>query len=209
MVERPILFSAPLVRAILDGRKSVTRRVVKEFDGGINFVRQITDATDFDICKNPKDTRLLWEGRTNESLRGFNRIARVRCPYGTPGDRLWVREAHHLTSSNIAIYRADYPANAHARRLENIPPESEIRWRPSIYMPRWASRILLEVTDVRVERLQAISYDDVEAEGVSIGGGWGWIDDWAALWDSINAGRGYGWDADPWVWVVSFRRVQP
>lgn len=199
--ERPILFSGEMVRAILDGRKTQTRRVVNRKH--LPFVESLLGG--------------LLDGKWNQRPM----------PYGRPGDRLWVREAHTISNGGDAIYRVDYPANAEARGLENIPPESEVRWRPSIHMPRWASRITLEITDVRVERVRSISRDDAMAEGVERvpapimaaawrdyrGGPADWVTDpvrsFSGLWDSINAGRGYGWDTNPWVWVIEFRRMLP
>jgi hypothetical protein len=185
MKEHPILFSGPMVRAILEGRKTMTRRVIKK----------------------------PWlYGRENEY--GRFQVNMRECPYGLPGDRLWVRETWEYDDSrpNSYFYRADPAPDGF---IEN--PEAAWRWRPSIHMPREASRILLEVTAVRVERLQDISVPDALREGIecddaeeramieAIGDG----DDrhkeaFANLWDSINAKRGYGWDSNPWVWVVEF-----
>lgn len=176
MRDLPILFSAPMVRAILDGSKTQTRRVAKEFDG----LRDL----DKILARFPNQNG---------------------CRYGQPGDRLWVREtwAEHpdYPDARRAIYRADAGSEYDAER-----------WRPSIHMPRWACRIELEVTGVRVERLQSISEADARAEGVEgdshpgafVGTCRG---NFARLWESIN-GAG-SWDANPWVWVVEFRRVSP
>ena len=175
MKERPILFSAPMVRALLAGTKTQTRRIVKARD-------------------------LEWMD-VHQGLREPDNAE--RCPYGQPGDRLWVRETfgHFERNENFApgcevFYRADG---------ESLAVE---RWRPSIHMPRWASRITLEVTGVRVERLQDISEADATAEGVSA------IPDemrratprcdFQALWQSINGPD--SWAANPWVWIVEFRR---
>jgi hypothetical protein len=163
----------------------------------------------------------------------------VRCPYGAPGDRLWVREAWSVNGIGVLIagdvihsaeigYRADggeisweCPPAFYER--ENDREAFGVRstaWRPSIHLPRWASRLTLEIVDVRVERLQSISVADAEAEG------WGGYlnsaipgDDllcygngprtwFRKLWDSINAARGFGWDANPWCWAITFRRVE-
>jgi len=127
-----------------------------------------------------------------------------RCPYGKVGDRLWVRETFVITGIGACFYRAD--------------GEIEVRdwvWRPSIFMPREYSRISLEITNVRAERLQDISEEDAQAEGVRLG--FDWIDNlpvlpanfragFRLLWNSINTKRGYDWDSNPWVWVVEFRR---
>lgn len=212
MKERPILFSGPMVRAILEDRKTQTRRVAKEFNDKHNL--------DGILARFPNQ-----EG----------------CPYGKPGDRLWVREtwAENLGTAarlgfclaNGIIYRADYGDKCcGVAKLDLASGECTHhvdRWRPSIFMPRWASRISLEITDVRVERLQDISDADARAEGISElplqeghPGAW-WaadptqpklhgrsaVDAYAKLWESIH-GPG-SWDPNPWVWVVEFRRLHP
>ncbi len=167
------------------------------------------------------------------------------CPYGAPGDRLWVKEtwgAHaHFDQTDWCADRLsenDRDRWAIAYRAGWGPNQAGCRWRPSIYLPRWASRLTLEVTDVRVERVQEISANDAVAEGFKKlskdGGqtwkygiadldglpgnddvGWHWKD-WSAdpcfafrcLWDSINAARGHGWESNPWAWAISFRVVE-
>lgn len=197
MRERPILFNAPMVRAILDGRKTQTRRIVKA-----SHWRQFADCDDY--------------GKTI----GNWQVDLSCCPYGQPGDRLWVRETcrqvYPITPySNGIVYRADAP-----RALGMDEYSSRHKWPPSIHMPRWASRITLEITDVRVQRVQDISEADAIAEGVSRhGDGYGWHTEdgrhyfptpgmsFASLWGST-----YGpdaWDRNDWVWVVGFKRVTP
>lgn len=203
MKERPILFSAPMVRALLAGTKTQTRRVMSEKHCW-HFIEATGDL--------------------------------ALCPYGRPGDRLWVRETW-VPDPPIDDSWASTAWNGCGRTVSEIPERfhhprfcnyaadwlhGPIRWTPSIHMPRWASRITLEVTDVRVERLQSISESDAIAEGIEIkfdGQGnpltfGGTIDAlrphaareaYRALWESIN-GLG-SWDANPWVWVVEFRRV--
>lgn len=189
MKERPILFSAPMVRAILDGTKTQTRRVVKD--------RHIDAA--------PPACFFQW--------------LRERCTYGKPGDRLWVRETwqaffddevpadrprgpRHTMGiparpdrKSFVFYRADGPGPVHRDGYA-------ARWMPSIHMPRKYSRITLEVTGVRVERLQDISHADAMAEGMALDDA---IYDYSRLWEQIN-GTG-SWDANPWVWVIEFQRV--
>lgn len=194
MRERPILFSGPMVRAILEGRKTQTRRVVK--------FRDVPDEHDCHVVWK------AWNGKSHDWQDGDEVIP---CPYGGPGDRLWVRETWANTRGDDSMptyYRAD-------ERLEDV----QRPWKPSIHMPRWASRITLELTEVRVERVQDISGMDAKREGVSIpahlphdGAD---LDharrQFAHVWDSLNgpaARRGYGWDVNPWVWVVEFRRVE-
>ncbi|MFN8993924.1 MAG: hypothetical protein ACK5X3_09750, partial [Pseudomonadota bacterium] len=148
-------------------------------------------------------------------------LANVSCPYGQPGDRLWVREAWLTVDGESAFYRADYAPDAKGER------DHGVSWRPAMFMPRWASRIELKVTGIRVERLQDISEADAVAEGVErtvTGDGWrrycndeqqeaagltpcsSAIGSFQSLWESIN-GPG-AWGANPWVWVVEFRRIE-
>lgn len=184
--ERPILFSGPMVRAILEGRKTQTRRVVNH--------QSYFPAN-----------RQTWPLDAN----GLGAPGAISCPYGNPGQRLWVRETWQPGPDDSVAYRASDDMNHN-------------QWKPSIFMPRWASRITLEVTDVRVERVQAISRLDIVAEGwphderqalqiaqVIAGLDDEVIDDasiewFADLWDSINAKRGYSWESNPWVWVITF-----
>jgi hypothetical protein len=198
--ERPILFSGSMVRAILAGTKTQTRRAMRD-----------------QPWKLPHFNRGALSIRVRGTVyQAFNpQFPPVRCPYGQPGDRLWVMETWLTVDGEHAFYRADYLHDPNGDRKHGIA------WRPSIHMPRWASRITLEVTSVRVERLQGISADDAKAEGISefIGGWWCEHDDaeqiagmtpqegYRHLWERIN-GPG-SWDANPWVWVVSFRRIEP
>jgi hypothetical protein len=145
------------------------------------------------------------------------------CPYGQPGDRLWVRETWRVHP----WYDGDAPRNLSACPPADIeyratpiarseePEDGYGRWRPSIHMPRWASRLTLSVTDVRVERVQEISPEDCVAEGVFADGAYVIepglpypVATFKALWDSINAARGYSWDSNPWVWCVTFEVVK-
>lgn len=186
MKERPILFSAPMVRAILDGTKTQTRRVVKSRP---------------DKNMGPRCVLL-----PNELAGEVNAGDYTNCPYGQPGDRLWVRETFHTVDGHRAFYRADYNHNPKGDK------EHGIVWTPSIHMPRWASRIALEVTGVRAEPLQDISDADVESEGIQeiVDAGIdhdGWPRDaYRALWEQIN-GPG-SWSANPWVWVIEFKVVE-
>ena len=196
MKERPILFSGPMVRAILEGRKTQTRRVVKPQPPTAFVTVRVEDGTQASWCLRNQSAFDLPESAADWLT--------LRCPYGVPGDRLWVRETWGSCTTNGTVcsgYRADVA----------LRPEIEAgvdRWRPSIHMPRWASRLLLEVKAVRVERLQEISEDDAFAEGIS-GGDWlgNPVGTYRELWDSINAKRGHSWESNPWVWVVEFERV--
>lgn len=194
MKERPILFSAPMVRAILAGTKTQTRRAL---------------APDLFISSGGAVVRMASAGPATTGIR------EAHCPYWRePGDRLWVREAW-AWSGDLAIAECERVARGEVwYRADPERSNPAIRWRPSIHMPRWASRITLEVTGVRVERLQAISEDDAQAEGCEprqplMAGGivipGQWRLGYRALWESIN-GPG-SWDTNPWVWVLEFRRV--
>lgn len=190
MKERPILFSAPMVRAILEGRKTQTRRIIKpqpEFIGN--------------------STAWRWDGKKG-SFRGAmgTHIEEMNIssysPYGLPGDRLWVREtfmfSHHdfREKTDHFLYRATSPGG-------DTDAYEPPRWTPSIHMPRCASRIDLLVKNVRVERLQDISVEDAEAEGIKNGE----LFYFKELWESINGTE--SWLKNPWVWVVEFERIKP
>lgn len=228
MAERPMLMSAPMVRAILDGSKTQTRRVVKpqprEASPGPGIRAALYRPGDF-----------VWPdkvpGCSTISCKphGPDGWAEENSPYGKPGDRLWVREAwrtaaslDHLSPSAIAarcidagyrnpwaplLYDADGHRNSEWRGFETPPKMSEPgKGRPSIHMPRWASRISLEITRVRVERLQDISGADSRAEGAAGHPDGPWHA-YRSLWTLINGPD--SWAANPWVWVVEFRRVSP
>lgn len=199
MTERPILFSAPMVRAILGGAKTQTRRVMKPQP-------RPTDGWDWSW---PLPGRNITAGTMNCWRDDQKPTLFPYCPYGRPGDRLWVKETWAQVSTGEGTHSLVYRADS----------EAQVRWRSSIFMPRWASRISLELTDIRVERLQAISDADCEIEGVrpsvdGTGKDWrddetGWRRTYRQLWDSLNAKRGHGWDTNPWVWVIEFRRIDP
>ena len=181
--ERPILFSAPMVRAILAGAKTQTRRALRGF--------YPPNRPEYDS----ESGRLEW-------FNGDEVVCGMRCPYGQPGDRLWVRETwavphryDHLGPSNIPVLGV--PTHYAATEYRG-----GLLWRPSIHMCRWASRITLEVTDVRVERLQDISTVDCWAEGIAASPDVDPVHEYRDLWESIN-GPG-SWDVNPWVWVVEF-----
>lgn len=212
MKERPILFSAPMVRAILEGRKTQTRRVVKP--------------------------PVIVHSVTGECLANLDSTGPRRpCPYGQPGDRLWVRETFsgpwcmEAQNGTAAVPPSKWGESSRIWYWADGEPDHGewTRPRPSIHMPRWASRILLEITRAGVERLQGISEDDAQSEGVSRGfrdsygdapmsiddmedprevgyptGSWA-RDNFRRLWESIN-GAG-SWDANPLVWVIEFKQL--
>ena len=214
---RPIIYCGEMVRAILEGRKTQTRRVINFSNSDIvpEYARSF-------VCK----VAGVWEASdVNGYPMGF-----VRCPYGEADDHLWVRETWGAVSKTEdpapieeckVEYRADLPPGCtdqpggwpteDARGYSEAP-----HWKPSISMPRWASRITLEVMDVRVERLQDISEEDILREGVSPVLSIGLMssksyntESFKTEWDIINAKRGYSWDSNPWVWVISFKPVEP
>lgn len=215
----PILFSGPMVRAVLAGTKTQTRRALRGFCP--------PNRPEYDS----ESGRLEW-------FNGDEVVVAMRCPYGQPGTKLWVREAWRVGSKHDATKPSDLPAQsctvlyaaggsaAHGsdgwRFDEAWPGDAPVPWagklRPGMFMPRWASRMTLEVTGVRVERLQDISEADAIAEGVhsvqcnDLGTEvpyyrslYGAVDLYRMLWESIN-GPG-SWAVNPWVWVVEFRRV--
>jgi hypothetical protein len=213
MNEKPILFNGDMVRAILDGRKTQTRRVIKPQPTG--FHAHWTEGTTLAFTIKKKE----WE-----------------CPYAKRiGDRLWVREAHCWADqlaygiekhpAETVGYRADSSALHMGVSLDTYSWNWDmVKWRPSIFMPRWASRITLRVTDVRVERVQEIDKKNAIAEGIqwreAFPEGYTVENDYdiraydavlsfKKLWDRINAKRGYGWDVNPWVWVVEFELASP
>lgn len=184
MKERPILFSAPMVRAILAGRKTVTRRIVRD-------AKPIAaDVTVFGTWV-ANDAAVLEEG-----------ARMLRCPYGVPGDRLWVKEALVPTAGNGVTYAVD------GEYVLIDGGAREWMWKPrklaAMYCPRWASRITLEVVDVRVERLHDLDEEDADAEGIGEPPWGSRVETFATLWDTIN-GKRAPWASNPWVWRVEFR----
>ena len=172
-----------MIRAILNGNKTQTRRVIKVQPDKHGDIYPYND----------------WK-------------AMKKCPYGQSGDRLWVRETHRavlLGDQPFLSYRATSDTDEPDRYPITVAQYDSIAgkpgsWRPSIFMPRWASRITLEVTCVNPQELQAISEDDAADEGIERHRG-PYILDFAKAWDSINAERGYSWGSNPWVWVVKFK----
>ncbi|MDB5967149.1 MAG: hypothetical protein JWQ72_3649 [Polaromonas sp.] len=210
MNERPILFSAPMVRALLDGTKTQTRRVVKPQPGD--------DIAGPLHCEHFQPSVVDRHGNDQPGKEIFGAYDEsgewgARCPYGAPGDRLWVREtwAHSSFTGNCGQIAAveERLRHPHFCHYSAEWSHSQIKWTPGIHMPRWASRITLEVTEVRVERLLDISEADAVAEGIlellnaGIDHDGTPIDTYRVLWKTIN---GVGsWAANPWVWVVGFK----
>ena len=233
MNEHPILFSGEMVRAILDGRKTQTRRVIKPqpimMDSGMWYPSNIPG--------DVKNRRGLHYANEKHMRKG---MPIDFFPYGLPGDRLWVRETHVFEMYEdeprskdgrpIFFYKGDgtewdephwlYP---HYRATDPAPDlfyedgdgyqegDPQCKWNPSIHMPRWASRITLEIVNVRVDQVQEISIEDIYAEGcrpISSDEDGSELYEWYSdLWDELNAKRGYGWDINPWVWVLEFKKL--
>ncbi|HCI6631064.1 TPA: hypothetical protein NPP34_002357 [Klebsiella quasipneumoniae subsp. similipneumoniae] len=209
MTERGMIFNSEMVRAILDGRKTQTRRPVK-----------------FPV----HDKNLGCELAGNELAGELSAGNYLNSAFGKPGDRIWVRETFrvHSRATDVAtlVYKASVQ-NSWTEQTHRVPvavcnkPATPEKWTPSLHMPRWASRILLEITDVRVERLNTISEEDARAEGIIDGGCLNCgepepcgcanpdpdaTDAFAYLWQSIYGQE--NWNANPWVWVIEFKRVE-
>lgn len=217
--DTPLLMKGPLVCATLEDRKTQTRRL-----NGLDVINR----------NDGRDSANMWkykgalEGGPYHLFEYADGISTqtVKCPYGKPGDRLWVREAfkYFQPHGEDGIKRGvEFRADG---TLKYVPPladdegcliQSLGKWKPSIHLPRWASRINLEIISIRVERLQDISMHDAFDEGAcwtdhhhqgNFEAGSYCVGSFKTLWDSINAKRGYGWDKNPYVWVVEFKRME-
>ncbi|HBR1399320.1 TPA: morphogenetic protein [Klebsiella pneumoniae] len=230
MTERGMIFNAEMVRAILDGRKTQTRRIMKvQPESNQLGLLLITDST-----KHSDIGKYHWA--ESNATGNHVRSKLFACPFGAVGDQIWVRETfqgplfdyelmdEYLEDSSkfekpeFCQYAAD---GGHRPEYQDANDNLRHGWRPSIHMPRWASRLLLEITDVRVERLNAISEEDARAEGIIDGGCLNCgepepcgcanpepdaTDAFAYLWQSIYGQE--NWNANPWVWVIEFKRVE-
>jgi len=227
MKERPILFRAPMVRAILAGQKTVTRRPVRHQPDV-----PVTDAIPRrNYPHGPASADWYWRPKHGH-LNGVPSAGwDFKCPYGQPGDRLWVRETWYC--DHFEVQQGPYLQPADMIDLNRSREDGELvyaadgrtpyeqeqpTWKPNIHMPRWASRILLEITDVRVERLQDISLAQVRKEGCEVREFWLFGSDaeerqkigarvFGNLWASINGEE--SWHSNPWTWVIEFKRVTP
>ncbi len=253
MKERPILFSGAMVRAILEGRKTQTRRVVTV--RGEHPPAWATFASEGHSLMQDGKPRpvgsFYWseeqqEGEPLKTLRRWPVLPEKHpmagdwywtpSPYGKIGDRLWVRETHEVRRIGTETFEGARPTRRYAGiayqaddgrvevdidldTFQALDAKESRGWSPSIHMPRWASRITLEITSVRAERLQNISESDARAEGATIeehhmrgycAGAYlpPSIRAFHDLWDGLNAARGQGWDTNPWVWIVEFRRIE-
>jgi hypothetical protein len=230
--EQPILFSGPMVRAILDGTKTQTRRVMKPQP----TYHRVAGQT---MIGHPE-----LAGQFGDHIFGACAARLIPCPYGAPGDRLWVREQWAIglaalpTGAGFVPFTGPLgkpfkeadprPTSPRAKLIYGASWDGNDRppFRSPIHMPRWASRLTLEITDVRVQRVQEMDWRDALAEGVDVelckhygAGAHGCTDcmgsgitedpvpAFAALWDLLNAKRGHGWDTNPWVWALTFRRL--
>lgn len=220
--ERPIIFSGPMVKAILEGRKTQTRRIL------LPKPKPETAAID---QRSGEETGLwyTWIKRSGKFgvHHDFNPQA-WRCPYGQPGDRLWVRETFWATEGGT-YYRADgdecfaacdLNQGGYPRSCQQYPncdcPKFDAEWKPSIHMPRSACRIILEVTKVRVRHLQDIDEEEAQAEGAPLAGvnseagdERNYVEGFQELWDGLNRKRGFAWHTNPWVWALTFKVLEP
>jgi len=189
MKERPILFNTEMVKAILEGRKTQTRRVIKDQPLSGRSIKHYSD-NEWVVYSDSDPIVTLYT---------------IKCPYGQVGDRLWVREMWDYTGQGLdCVYKAD------AKPTDIFPWE---KYRPSIFMPRWASRITLEIVEIKVEKLQDINkarHDEIMLEGYPFGYELKNLNEspvhtFADVWDSINAKRGFSWESNPWCWCLSFK----
>ena len=210
-----MIFNCEMVRAILDGRKTQTRRIMKVqpsdgfhpthngYDLDLNAHWYTPGVVDKNGYLQPAKKDVFGVADENE---GYT------CPFGAVGDRIWVRETWAEAGAgapDLKLYRANYPEHV-PTHYENVPPDDEIRWTPSIHMPRWASRLTLEITGVRVERLASVSDEDAGKEGYPANPApyGGTMDKWLwfrGLWDSIYPDQSFR--HNPWVWVIEFKVV--
>lgn len=211
MKERPILFNSEMVRAILYGRKIQTRRPIKSRKRNKPTVDPILSAVSVSYCPD-------------NSGGNLKEILARDCPQGQPGDRLWVRETFRYEGYGSRTkgdnkwhpyMTVQYKSDEEELKIE-CTEKTVLKyytkcsddilgdpWRPSIHLPRWASRINLEITDVRVEKIQDISSEDILNEGMKKS----CYALWKVTWDAIYKKQGFGWDENPWVWVVCFKRI--
>ena len=227
MKDHPIIFSTNMIKAILDGRKTQTRRIVKAPKLHPDYGYPHWDDAWIDGDENEQYLHIPFSGDAMERT-----THRAYCPYGQVGDKLWARETWRLSGgpdSNRVIYKADGETVLTYIGAKGLSTSKELEpqfgwqmiekygthYHPSIHMPKWAARIWLEITNIRVERVQDIDAVEAETEGIRrpkrlcpdmhdeyI------LFRFQRLWDSLNAKRGYGWDNNPWVWVIEFKKVR-
>lgn len=211
MKYHPIIFSDDMVRAILEGRKTQTRRIIKMRDGSL------CEDDDIPAYEKAEDGQRQRANYVMDFSKTFPQWQMMECPYGSIGDLLWVREKWNAQNTNgqwwHEVPRKDRSlwnwawTNPVRPAYDEIPP----RWLPSIHMPRMASRITLEIVNVRVEKVQEITPEDAYAEGcysdksIEVASEWSIVTMFKHLWRSIHDGDGVCWEDDPWVWVVDFK----
>lgn len=237
MSERPILFSISMVQALLEGRKTQTRRIVKGFPlEAIHFLVGSDQDAEIMHSELPITDDLFYEWvdgdlRFSSSDYPEEGYVSVNCPFGLVGDQLWVRETWHvepdvegwsMNDNEPCIgwigYKAGGSKEVTAPNFDAVQrcfPKGEVDWdflpndwRPSIFMPRWASRIQLEIMNIRIERLNDISEDDAKAEGMIADDDYCAEEYFSKLWNEINGWDEKGWNANPWVWVVEFKVIE-
>lgn len=208
MKEHPILFSTPMIVAILEGRKTQTRRIIKLPAG----FQECNEDNDWEFEGSPQWPHAIY--------KKTGCLAALPAPCNLV-DRLWVRETFCLQTN---IFGQFFDDRTPFYKADDIKLPVGHKWKPSIFMPRWASRITLSITDIRAEFLQDISEEDAKAEGIDTlhkGYDFPWKDyqlktlngcqtardSYRSLWNSLNEKRGYGWDKNPGVWVYEFRKV--
>lgn len=212
MKERPIIFNSEMIRALVDGRKTQTRRPLKS--------RHLGNGD--------------WACAFCENGMRLDGLSDIKCPYGKIGDRLWVKEtwspdpnADHDSRNTCTESKISFVEwNGCGQPIDQIPVElrnpknviyksdwrgGDLIWTPAIHMTRWASRITLEITGIRIERVRDITKENAIGEGVCFGDGsdsFGPIEAFIRLWNSIYEFKGLGWDANPWVWVIEFKMME-
>lgn len=200
--EKPIIFSGEMIRQILAGNKTMARRSIKP-----QPVNGLFYSEGFNVWLEPR-------------RKALGRMYKYKCPHGKAGDHLWVRETFLISNGNFAPTLEEEltkKTNILYYASDNPRYRDKDKWKPSIHMPRWASRITLEITNVRVEKLQDISEEDAKAEGVNsaIAGHSGYEASpvktyrtgFVYLWNSTYAEKGYGWEVNPFVWVIGFNKI--
>jgi hypothetical protein len=206
MKEHPILFSSYLAQDVHDGWKTQTRRVIP-------FGPKAAPHGNFWKPSEWGHEGKLWGWQAQLKEGSLHPRAGIKCRYGRVGDHLWVREAFY--DHGAVLGNADPRNNIEYRAcpFDRVDDSDANSWKPSIHMPRWASRTLLEITDLRIERLQAITQEDAQAEGIigPVRGflpGHDYIREFRRLWDGINAKRDFGWDVNPWVFAITFKVLE-
>jgi hypothetical protein len=229
-MEKPILFSTPMVRAILDGKKTMTRRVIKP--------QSQYPPMQMAVGYHAGEWHEWRPADKADIVTGSRWGAQIKCPYGKPGDILWVRETWCDPTSDQSgypiLYKADMPMHWDANETEHGEEVTlraeDYKWRSSMFMPKEVCRIKLKITDIRAERLRDITEKDAKAEGIRsywaephedtspfVGAAkelgmdlcFTRVEAFQQLWDFLNLKRGYGWNTNPWVWVVCFEKVAP